>query len=367
MGICVAVWRLPNKNHTHALLARQPEAFSPGQSLELLPAGFLFCPFERTQSGYFLNADYLFTFVNHELQAPDSPQQADAQTWLKSLPDSPPVASFHLGTDHGTRKIPDFKALTRTCVEYIERGHFEKIVPSRCKFIQLAPGFDPLLAFEKLSAAYPLAFVSLVSLPGIGTWIGASPETLVEVQNQRTFRTVALAGTQPYRLGVDLKHVSWTQKEIEEQALVSRYIINCFKKIRLREFDEHGPKTVVAGNLMHLKTDFEVDLQATNFPQLGTVMLDLLHPTSAVCGMPIEPAWKFLRQHEGYSREFYSGFLGPVQVDQAIHLFVNLRCMKVLPNQVVFYAGSGVTADSVPEHEWEETELKMNTLLSVIR
>jgi isochorismate synthase len=31
------------------------------------------------------------------------------------------------------------------------------------------------------------------------------------------------------------------------------------------------------------------------------------------------------------------------------------------------YAGAGVTADSIPEKEWEETEMKMNTLLDVIR
>ena len=77
------------------------------------------------------------------------------------------------------------------------------------------------------------------------------------------------------------------QKDIEEQALVERYVISCFKKIRLREYDEHGPKTMIAGNVLHLKTEFEVDMVATNFPQLGSVMLNLLHPTSAVCGMPL--------------------------------------------------------------------------------
>src|SRR5690606_35800755 len=114
----------------------------------------------------------------------------------------------------------------------------------------------------------------------------------------------------------------WTQKEIEEQALVSRYIINNLKKIRLREFDELGPKTIVAGNVMHLKTEYTIDMKATNFPQLGTIMLQLLHPTSAVCGMPLEPSLEFLRKHEGYDREFYSGYLGPVHVNNAINLFV---------------------------------------------
>jgi isochorismate synthase len=158
----------------------------------------------------------------------------------------------------------------------------------------------------------------------------------------------------------------WTQKEIEEQALVSRYIVNCFKKIRLREYEEVGPRTAIAGNLMHLRTDFTVDMQATNFPQLGTVMLELLHPTSAVCGMPKEPALAFIRAGEGFDRQFYSGYLGPVNIAGESHMFVNLRCVQLVAGKAILYAGAGITADSVPEKEWTETELKCQTLLQAL-
>ena len=135
--------------------------------------------------------------------------------------------------------------------------------------------------------------MSIVYTPEHGIWVGVTPETLVSIEDKSIFKTVALAGTKPYDESISLKNVAWTQKEIEEQALVERYIISCFKKIRLREYDEHGPKTSVAGNLMHLRSDFTVDMKATNFPQLGSVMLNLLHPTSAVCGMPLDNAWSF--------------------------------------------------------------------------
>jgi len=230
----------------------------------------------------------------------------------------------------------------------------------------LPPSFDIIQAFQKLCVSYPQALISFVSIPGVGTWLGASPEVLACVKEKRIFKTVALAGTLPYTQGTDLRSVAWTQKEIEEQALVERYVISCFKKIRLREYDEHGPKTVVAGNLMHLKSEFTVDIQATNFPQLGSVMLDLLHPTSAVCGMPLQTSLDFLRTHESYDRSFYSGYLGPVNVRNNIEIFVNLRCMQVCGNEGVLYAGAGVTIDSIPEKEWAETEMKFNTLLNVI-
>src|SRR5690606_31913936 len=187
-----------------------------------------------------------------------------------------------------------------------------------------------------------------------------------QVKDKKIFRTVALAGTQAWRPGVDPRKVSWTQKEIEEQALVERYIISCFKSVRLREYEEQGPRTVVAGNLMHLKSEFTVDMEATAFPLIGSVMLRLLHPTSAVCGMPLNASLEFLKRNEGYDREFYAGYLGPVNINNNIELFVNLRCMQVRGDEGILYAGAGVTADSDPEKEWLETEMKLNTLLNII-
>jgi isochorismate synthase len=219
--------------------------------------------------------------------------------------------------------------------------------------------------FMRLCARYPHAFVSLVYTPKAGIWMGASPETLINVDEHGIFRTVSLAGTQKLSDQTPVSQAVWRQKEIEEQALVSRYIVNCFKKIRLREYEEVGPRTVAAGNLMHLQTDFTVNTQEVNFPQLGTVMLQLLHPTSAVCGMPKEPALQFLQDHEKHSRAFYSGFLGPVNVASKTHIFVNLRCMQLQANKAVLYAGAGITADSDPQKEWAETELKCRTLLDV--
>ncbi len=189
---------------------------------------------------------------------------------------------------------------------------------------------------------------------------------LITVAQNKIFKTVALAGTQKVDEDMDLMEVAWRQKEIEEQAMVSRYIINRFKKIRLREFEEIGPRTARAGSLTHLKTDFVVDVQATNFQNLGTVMLKLLHPTSAVCGMPKEPATDFLIENEKHSRAFYSGFLGPVNMFNDTYLFVNIRCMQLLKHKALIYAGAGVTQNSNPKAEWIEANWKCDILESVL-
>ncbi|MBL7843182.1 MAG: chorismate-binding protein [Cyclobacteriaceae bacterium] len=363
----LAAWRLPESATTHIILTIKPDYYQLTDTFEEIGSGFIFHPFDSQQSGIFIKSDIQFVFEQGKLKT-DEPSSAKAMEWLvKNIVEPSDLhTKAKFPASKKLNKTTDFIELVRHAINQIEHGYAEKIVPSRVKAVELSPAFDVQDAFLRLENSYPNALVSFVYTPKHGAWLGASPEILVSVQ-KNIFRTVALAGTQAHTTGMNLKQVAWTQKEIEEQALVSRYIINCFKKIRLREFEEHGPKTVVAGNLMHLKTDFAVDMKATNFLQLGSVMLRLLHPTSAVCGTPLETSRKFLLEHEGYSREFYSGFLGPVNMHESSHLFVNLRCLQLFADQAWLYAGAGVTADSIPEKEWEETEMKMNTLLQVIR
>lgn len=368
-GYALAAWKLPGSTIKSILLTDEVRSFSAEDQLESLEGGFVFCPFNRQEAGYYLKADLLFKIKDEKISHEETPLAVTSLEWLKNQPEPAAPVSFYRPSSetHLFRKPqPDFKKLVDECVQYIATGRAEKIVPSRYKAIPLPSDFNPIVAFQKLCAAHPHALVSLVSIPTVGTWLGASPEILVQVEDHAIFRTVALAGTQPYTPGANLKEVAWTQKEIEEQALVSRYIINCFKKIRLREFEEHGPKTVVAGNLLHLKTDFSVDLKATHFPQLASVMLNLLHPTSAICGMPLEAALHFLKNHEGYTRQFYSGFLGPVNINNTIQVYVNLRCMQLTAQSLICYAGCGVTIDSLPQKEWDETEMKLNSLLTVV-
>lgn len=368
----LALWRRPGSQLKHLILSENTRKLKDDDLLEELEPGFLIAPFRKHDSRLFLPADLFFSFGDGALKAGDTSAERRAAQWLEEkLVDAteqdfrpvqrPATVPFNEGKDRES-----FVGLVRRSIAEIERGAFEKVVPSRTRPIVLPETFDLIHAFQNLCVAYPEALISFVSIPGAGTWLGASPEVLVSVHDKHIFRTVALAGTLPYEPGLNIKSVAWMQKEIEEQALVERYVISCFKKIRLREYDEHGPRTAIAGNLMHLKSVFEVDMKETNFPQLGSVMLDLLHPTAAVCGMPLDPALEFLLANEGYDRGFYAGYLGPVNIKDDTDLFVNLRCMQMSGNQAVLYAGAGVTIDSVPEKEWEETEMKFNTLLNVI-
>ncbi len=375
-GLGIAAWRSPGKNNIHVIVdfdKIKPHYSHP--NLEEHQPGFMVSPYENENNHlqYFIKAGIHLVFNDIELTSFSQHQDISGRSVEEFLRDVSennnqyllqPGDRIDLKNDQSDSR--KFKDLVKLSIDKINFGTFQKVVPSRKHEIILPHDFKLGSKFMELCKIHPKAFVSMFSLSGEEIWIGASPELLIKITAGRFFHTSAVAGTQSGRNIQNLSEVAWTQKEIEEQALVSRYIINSFKKIRLREFEEDGPKTVKAGELVHLRTDYKVDLEAVNFPQLGSVMLKLLHPTSAVCGMPKEQASKFLKDHENMDREFYSGYLGPVNIMAETSIYVNLRCAKIIGNKGILFAGAGVTRDSDPEKEWNETELKMNTIKDVL-
>jgi isochorismate synthase len=213
----------------------------------------------------------------------------------------------------------------------------------------------------------PNAFVYLINLPAngkssskAGLWMGATPEILLKSEG-KTLETVSLAGTQSRRTVTDY---SWFTKEIEEQAFVSRYLLDVFYRFNIHPYTTQGPETLESGKVAHLATSFRFAAKklASN---LGDFIAEL-HPTPAVCGYPKPKAAKFIPKIEKHDRRYYSGYLGPWRLNGDVGLFVNLRCMEILPKQYILYSGGGITARSVPEDEWEETNKKATTLLSAI-
>jgi isochorismate synthase len=366
-GGSFAIWRRPKTQKLEFILDESQNIERISIELEDLHPGFIVHPFadQDDKKAFFIKASHYFSLsLDQEVSLEKLPNwiqrklDEPAQSRKSSISKIIREKSFHPNNSvfQGGQK-EQFTQLVKLGIQSIQNGILEKIVPARTKALPLPENFDLGGTFRNLLSSYPNSFVNFFHVPQVGTWIGASPEVLIETKGD-LFYTMSLAGTQKATGDNPLKSVAWTQKEIEEQALVSRYIVDCFKKIRLREYEEHGPKTVLAGNLLHLRSDFKVDMKATNFQQLGSVMVDLLHPTSAVCGMPRKEAHDFLQENEGFDRSFFAGFLGPVNIESETSLYVNLRTANIRGNQAILFAGAGVTEDSDPEKEWEETELK---------
>ena len=201
-------------------------------------------------------------------------------------------------------------------------------------------------------------FVYLISSTDAGTWIGATPETLIRSIDTHGF-SMALAGTKDKK-----NQNSWSPKEYDEQQWVSDYILETLQLGGQKEIKQQGPYETDAGNLSHLRTDFSFDLG-------GYQPMDVakrLHPTPAIAGLPKRESLQLITNMEeingGYRRDLYAGYLGLIEDDMS-QLYVNLRCAQLFKDLAFLYVGGGYTKYSVPENEWNETERKSETLLKV--
>ena len=250
-----------------------------------------------------------------------------------------------------------FKTLVKGIIADISQGKFTKVVAARILAVARPSSFDPVALFERLCSTYQSAFVSLTYIPGVGLWIGASPEVLVS-ESATTLSTYSLAGTKAIE-----DSSPWTPKEIAEQQIVTDFIHDKLRKTVSDQIKLKGPKTHEAGSIKHLLSVFRI-LHSGN--SIWRDVAKALHPTPAVSGMPQQKAVSFITEQESFDRAFYAGYLGPVNQNGKTNLFVNLRCVEVRGQQLVFYAGCGITADSDPQKEWQESVRKIDVLKSLI-
>jgi isochorismate synthase len=250
--------------------------------------------------------------------------------------------------------------LVKRGINEINKGTFKKVVLSRKEEIVLHQ-IDVIEIFKKLVNVYPKAFVYLWYHPKVGMWLGATPEILVKI-SENEFETMSLAGTQ---VDKGEENVLWGAKELEEQQMVTDYLLEKLQPI-CKTVEANEVETVKAGSLLHLKT-----IVKGVFSKDKSELIKTLHPTPAVCGYPKEEAQNFILNNENYPREFYTGFLGELNFKREeevkfSNLFVNLRCMQIKQNIAQIYIGGGITKDSVPEKEWEETKAKSLTMKNVL-
>ena len=237
-------------------------------------------------------------------------------------------------------------------IEIIKQNNLPKLVISRPIAKEIS-SINLEETYQLLCKKYPNTLCYLL-ITDEEIWIGATPEILGKF-NKKTheFFTMSLAGTLPI-------NEEWSEKEIEEQKPVTHYISEILKKyVTLSEVEESETYNHISGNIKHLRTDFTAKIEDNRLEEL----IEELHPTPAVCGIPKDFCKEKIIEIEQYNREFYAGYI-KIETGEEIYYFVNLRCAKIYKNQVIAFAGGGITALSSPEKEWLETELKSQAILN---
>jgi isochorismate synthase len=331
-----AFWRLPDKPDIY----RMPTGTYRFVFMEeaLTKPGFVFAPFHEN---YFIYLSILDRLSDYQYQAlPDKPIKI------------PPLAPQY------STEFSEYSRAFGDMMKFLRKGPLQKVVLARQIRTELVSYKNAANYFLALTEAYPKAFVFAVFVPGSGLWIGATPEILLRHHPDGYYEVFSMAGTRRAD-----SFYPWTDKERQEQAIVTTGVREALKNAGINDFQVHGPVEYHTAGLIHLKTVFQIP--ETISIEVLAELIDLLHPTPAVGGYPQMLAKDVIRDYEPGNRDFYTGYLGSTIDYKKPQLFVNLRSMQVFPDYSIVYVGGGLTLGSVLEDEWQETENKSRTLLSV--
>ncbi len=323
------LYRFPQEAQVHCYYQSDSSAHWTSNFEE---EGFVFAPFVRQQK---------------QLMIPASQQKSFALSALNTS-SAPPVLP------KGAKA--NFEAKVAAAVQKITDTDLEKVVLSNA--FDLPYQGEGSTVFSRLANSYTNAFVYYWFHPETGQWLGASPERLVTLENGH-FSTVALAGTLPS----GGSETDWTEKEKHEQQIVVDAIVDGLRQSGAAHNIQVGERsTVQAGKLFHLQTPINAAIEAGNLLPL----VQYLHPTPAVGGLPKAAAVAYITVHEEYDRSYYTGFLGPFSKGLSANFFVNLRCGELTEHGIRIFTGAGITAGSDPHKEWEEICRKATTFLSAL-
>ncbi|NOZ08093.1 MAG: isochorismate synthase [FCB group bacterium] len=268
------------------------------------------------------------------------------------------------------KDVPDKKGYKKTVYKVlgaIKPGELEKVVISRSHYVKIDSRFSVISAMQVLRNAYGECTSFFFGFPQEGTFFGSTPEQLIHKSGTQ-IRTEALAGT--IRRG----------RNIEEDRLLGDTLFNSHKEREEHQFvidqicrrlraEVEGltvgdrPRIFQLKNVQHLRTEISGTLKSEkNVLDLAAI----LHPTPAVAGTPTDRALEVIRKLETHQRGWYSGPVGWLDPKGDGEFTVALRSALVINNEAYIYAGGGIVAESLPEKEWEETQLKLQPIISAL-
>ena len=268
------------------------------------------------------------------------------------------------------RDVPDksnYDKVIFSVLNQIKPGKMEKVVISRSHHVKVGKDFKVVSAMQVLRNAYPKCVSFCFSFPGEGIFFGSTPERLVRLKN-RFIHTEALAGTTSRGSNMEEDRILsesllGSHKEREEHSLVLEQILRKLDPLIDDVQYSTTPQIMKLKNVQHLQTSISGTLNGND------TVLDLvskLHPTSAVAGTPTTEAMELIDEMETHDRGWYSGPIGWIDEKGDGEFYVALRSALVKDEEAHVFAGGGIVSESHPQKEWDETELKLQPILSAL-
>ncbi|MBM3730359.1 MAG: isochorismate synthase [Actinobacteria bacterium] len=246
----------------------------------------------------------------------------------------------------------------------VRRGEITKAVIARDIEVTSTDPIDIHAVLLRLKASFGSSY--RYSFRGL---VGASPELLVEVEDQ-TVRSNPLAGTTA-RTGDPATDRALAEALLasEKNQIEHRVVVDMVHDTLLPYCSyldwEPDASVVAVANVQHLGTRVEGRL---NRPAHVVDLARLLCPTPALGGHPRDTAVDLIRRVEGMDRGLYGGAMGWCDAAGNGTFAVTIRCAEFAQDRrrARLLAGGGIVADSDPEAELAETQAKFQAMLSAI-
>ena len=196
---------------------------------------------------------------------------------------------------------------------------------------------------------------------------GAAPETVTTVSGGR-FHATAVAGTvargeTPGQQKQLAKRLLASEKEGVEHRIALDDMVARLGSLAENVEAQPEPHVLTLARLQHLETEIRARLpEGTS----ALTVLEALHPTPAVCGLPRDAALEFLDEEEPFERGWYAGPMGWFDLDGNGVFVPALRCAVVQDLRWRLFAGAGIVEGSDPGLEWEETSIKFEPMLRAL-
>jgi len=275
---------------------------------------------------------------------------------LATPPAAAPVPRVEAAAPNGARHAWD--ELISSALGRIERNELNKVVLARTVDVRGERPFPEPELLAALESRHPTCHTFFLRGDGGTAFAGATPETLCRLEG-RDLATDALAGSA--RLA-EAQALLDRSKELREHAWVVEHVVAALRSISERVEAAEGPEVRKLADVAHLYTPIHARLRDGK----GVAdVVETLHPTPAVGGVPSRAAMRFISEEEKLGRGLYAGIVGVCGPGRA-DLAVALRCALLRGPSARLYVGAGIVAGSTAEGEWAETELKARALLSAL-
>jgi menaquinone-specific isochorismate synthase len=257
-----------------------------------------------------------------------------------------------------------FSSAVALALQEIQHHRFNKLVLAHAIDVVSRLPFQVERSLHNLRQRYPDCYIFSTGNGKGQTFIGASPERLLSIQNHR-FITDALAGSAP-RGRTMLEDQQFAQrliasdKEQREHRVVVEFITRRLNDFGLIPQYAATPTLLKLSNIQHLHTPIRATFPVDRHP---LEVLAELHPTPAVAGMPRAIACRQIQEYEQFSRSLYAGPLGWVDAKGNAEFVVGIRSALLENERARLYAGAGIVAGSNPDQELAEVRLKLQALL----